>query len=119
MVWAADTGIHGVVSFKYELGDTCPGQAWLIDVHYNIFSWIGIGASETTFTSGYFKYFDSVPVYQPEGQLYEMYLVGYIGDNVEIKVSQWCLHPVYNNDVMGVVDGIQGQGLYIQGTYKF
>ena len=123
IVWASPamgetTGIHGEVAFKYDLADYNPGQTWKIDLYYSFkkLNWLDIGVSEVTNTNGYNTYFDFIPAFIPYSQLYEVYIRIKPIDNITIKLSQWCLHPVYsgveiNNNVK--------QGLYIEGEYRF
>jgi len=113
---AEDLGMHGETSFKYELAEFNPGQTWAIDLHYNFTDWFTIGASETTFTNGYSTYFDSVPAFIPNGQLYEFYIQFNVLENISLKFSQWCNHPVYS----GLLNRtIIPQGFYVEGKYKF
>jgi hypothetical protein len=113
---AEDLGIHGETSFKYELAEFNPGQAWTIDLHYNFTDWFTIGASETTFTNGYDTLFNAVPAFIPNGQLYEFYIQLNVLDNVSVKLSQWCNHPVYSYYLNRTT--IPG-GFYVEGKYKF
>lgn len=116
-IYAESVGIHGSASFRYELADDYPGQCWKIDLHYTFINWFVIGASETTGTNGYNTYFDSIPAFVPENQLYEFYIQSNIGKNVSIKVSQWCLHPIYSGQKNIKTD--IPQGVYIECNYKF
>ncbi|HBF39759.1 MAG TPA: hypothetical protein DDW50_20905 [Firmicutes bacterium] len=110
------SGIHGFTSFRYELADDFPGQVWTMDLHYRFIDWLAIGATEKTFTNGYNTYFSSVPAFYPNGQLYEVYLQFNIGDNVSVKLSQWCNHPVYS----GTLNRTSvPSGVYIEGKYEF
>ena len=109
-------GIHGEISCRYELADEFPGQIWTIDLHYRFNSWFSVGTTEKTFTNGYGTYFESIPSFYPNGQLYEFYIKTDITDNLSLKLSQWCNHPVY----YGKLDRtIISKGLYIEGKYEF
>jgi hypothetical protein len=113
---AEDTGIHGNLSCRYELADEFPGQIWTIDLHYRFNSLLSVGITEKTFTNGYDTYFKAIPAFYPNGQLYEFYIKTNIIDNLSLKLSQWCNHPVY----YGKLDRtITPQGLYIEGKYEF
>lgn len=113
---ANNLGIHGETSFKYEMAEYNPGQAWLIDIHYNFTDWFTAGISETTFTNGYNTLFNAVPAFIPTGQLYEFYIQFSFWDNASIKLSQWCNHPVWS-DYLSRTE--IPQGLYVEAKYKF
>jgi hypothetical protein len=111
-----ENGLHGDLSFKYELAEFFPGQSWEIDIYYRLTPWFKIGLSEMTFTNSYVTYFDIVPGFIPNNQLYEAYAVFNLGQ-MEIKLSQWCNHPVYSGDLD--ILGSPAAGFYVAGSYSF
>jgi hypothetical protein len=112
-----DQGIHGDLSFKYEMANDFSGQSWRIDVYYNIFPWLALGTTETTYTAGYNTYFDVIPAFVPSNQLYEFYLKINFDDYTSLKICQWCNHLVYSGS--GIADQEIPNGVYIEGRYKF
>jgi hypothetical protein len=125
LLWASpamavqeEPGIHGSMSFKYDLAEYNPGQSWRIDLYYSFkkLCWLNIGISEVTNTDGYNTYFDSIPAFTPYSQLYEVYIKIKPTNSISLKLSQWCLHPVYSGNEIN--DDVK-QGLYIEGEYRF
>ena len=116
-VMGEEPGIHGEVSFKYELTTgNYKYQSWVVDLHYTFVDWFAIGTTQTTFTNGFGTYFNSVPSYCPTNQLYDVYLQVNVLDNTTLKLSVWCNHAIEN----GLnTSEIEGQGMYLQGTYRF
>ena len=116
-VMGEELGMHGEVSFKYELTTgNYKYQSWVMDLHYTFVNWFAIGATQTTFTNGFGTYFNSIPSYSPTNQLYDVYLQVNVLDNTTLKLSVWCNHAIVN----GLnTSEIEGQGMYLQGTYKF
>lgn len=108
--------ISGDISFKYEIEKQNPGQLWNVNIYYNINNKYKVGFSEITGTNGYTTYFGIVPGFIPVQQLYEIYIIYNVNTNTNIKISQWCLHGVNN----GLYHDFKlGNGIYIQGEYKF
>jgi hypothetical protein len=110
-------GLHGSASFKYELADYNPGQSWKIDLHYDFQHGYTLGVSETTFTNGYETLFETIPAFVPSNQLYEAYFQIRFNENISIKISQWCNHPVYSGN--NIENQTVPQGTYFEGKYEF
>lgn len=108
--------IGGDISFKYEIYQQNPGQLWNVNIYYTINEKWKIGFTEITGTNGYGTYFGVIPGFIPTEQLYEIYTIYNIDINTSIKISQWCLHGVDNGLYY---DFKSGNGIYIQGEYKF
>jgi hypothetical protein len=112
-----DIGIHGAVGFKYELTDpSFRYQSWVMDLHYNFTDWFSVGTTQTTFTNGFGTYFNLIPSFAPTNQLYEFYLQFNVWENTALKLCTWCNHAVDNGTNLSE---IQGNGMYLQGIYKF
>jgi hypothetical protein len=115
-VMGEEVGIHGELTFKYELSEFFPGQSWEMDIYYRFASWLKLGMSETTFTNNYVTYFNIIPGYIPKNQLYEAYVVFDFGQT-EIKFSQWCIHSLYSGDPDA--EGSGAAGFFVEGSYRF
>lgn len=116
-VFAEERGIHGEVSFKYELDNQYPGESWKIDIYYTFNSLFSIGVLEITGTDGYIMYFNCVPGFIPDSQIYEFYLKFDLGNNITLKIAQWCNHPVWSNQNNMRTEIYEG--VYFQASYKF
>lgn len=87
----ASAEFHGRIWGKAELYNDCPGQEWGIDLSYNIWPKVAVGAELVCLTSE----FDKIG-FVPYQQNYEVYLRFDPFCNTTIKLSQWCDHPVIN-----------------------
>ena len=81
--------IHGKVFSKIELYNDYSGEAWGIDLHYDFNRWFSIGVEAITFTDG----FNGLG-FIPNQQNYDVYLEIKSTQNITLKLSQWCYHPV-------------------------
>lgn len=113
-VYAEERGIHGEVSGCYGLTQG-EAQVWLVDLYYSFNNWFSLGASQQTTTNG-FGMIGVVPSFIPTSQLYEIY-IKFDLEPIEVKISQWCKHPVWSSPKID--PSIANQGIYILMSYKF
>jgi hypothetical protein len=114
-VMAETPGLHGEVAFDWELAPRCPGQTWYVDLHYNVFSWLTIGFSETTHTNKCKMYY-FIPSFVPDSQLYTVYAQINFTEKASLRLSQWCDHPVYYGQY---ISGRIPLGISVSGSYRF
>jgi hypothetical protein len=104
-------GMHGEVGTAFDLAGDDTGESWLVDVHYNFTSWLALGAAQTTGTNGFRRY-----GFIPDVQVYEIYALVRPFEGSEVRLVQWCIHPVYSGTP---IKGDVTDGLRLELSYKW
>lgn len=106
-------GIHGEISVKYDPIDSC--SSIYIDLHYNFYKWLTIGANEVSNIQNYGT-IGVFPSFVPYSQGYNIYIKFNFNQQLSLQISQWTVHPSYERySIYGPVP----QGIYLEGKYTF
>lgn len=110
--------MRGEILSRIELHDSEKyGALWGVDLSYDFNKYFEVGVTLTCSTKGYVLVCEFLPSFHPFAQLYEIYGVINITPGLSIKLSQWCIHPVYTG--ADTQKEIWAGGLYLEGRYKF